>query len=60
MPLGMRPPESDPVQRLAIFTTLAKKSPADRRRRNQTAPRSQAPVTELDLGETTRSLTTKK
>ncbi|HZZ27720.1 MAG TPA: PDZ domain-containing protein [Pirellulales bacterium] len=57
MPPGMRPPENDPVQRLAVFTTTAKKaSPAVaagiKRLRD-----AKLPVTELNEGETTRPLT---
>jgi serine protease Do len=56
MPLGMRPPESDPVQRLAILTTLAKKSPPAIIAGIKQLREAKHPVTELDLGETTRSL----
>ncbi len=42
MPPGMKPPEAEPAERLAIFTTTSKKSPRIRRRRHQTPARSEA------------------
>ena len=52
----MKPPENDPVQRLAVFTTTKKSSPAlaagIKRMRD-----AKHPVTEFDLGESARPLT---
>jgi poly(3-hydroxybutyrate) depolymerase len=57
LPPSMTAPENDPVQRLAIFTTTAKKSPPAFAAGIKRLRDAKHPVTELDVGETQRPLT---
>ncbi len=57
MPPGMRPPENDPVQRLAFFAASAKRSPPSIAAGIKLLRESKFPVTELDLGPIKRPLT---
>ncbi|HTQ39961.1 MAG TPA: PDZ domain-containing protein [Pirellulales bacterium] len=57
MPPGMRPPENDPVQRLAVFTTTTNKPSPALAAGIKRLREAKHPVTELDLGEIARPLT---
>jgi serine protease Do len=57
LPPSMTAPENDPVQRLAIFTTIAGKSPPAVPAGIKRLRDAKHPVTELVLGETQRPLT---
>jgi len=57
LPTSMTVPENDPVQRLAIFTTTAKRAPPSIAAGIKRLREAKHPVTELDLGETLRPLT---
>jgi serine protease Do len=57
LPPSMTAPENDPVQRLAIFTTIAGKSPPAVPVGIKRLRDAKHPVTELVLGETQRPLT---
>jgi serine protease Do len=57
LPPSMTAPENDPVQRLAIFTTIAGKSPPALPAGIKRLRDAKHPVTELVLGETQRPLT---
>jgi serine protease Do len=57
LPPGMASPESDPVQRLAIFTTTAKQSSPAVAAGIKRLREAKFPVTELNLGDTSRPLT---
>jgi serine protease Do len=56
MPPGMRPPENDPAQRLAIFTTTSKKASPAVAAGIKRLREAKHPVTELDLGDSSRPL----
>ncbi len=57
LPPGMTPPENDPVQRLAIFTTTAKQGSPAVAAGIKHLREAKFPVTELDLGDAARPLT---
>lgn len=57
MPPGLTPPENDPVQRLAIFTTTAKQSSPAIIAGIKRLRDAKFPVTELDVGDVARPLT---
>jgi poly(3-hydroxybutyrate) depolymerase len=56
LPPGIRPPENDPVQRLAIFTTAAKQASPAIAAGVKKLRDAKFPVTELDIGATPRPL----
>ena len=56
LPPTMRAPTNDPVQRLAFFTTLAKKSPPLVAAGIKRLREAKFPVTQVDVGETPRPL----
>jgi serine protease Do len=56
LPPSVRPPESDPAQRLAVFTTSAKKSPPTVAAGIKRLREAKHPVTVKDLGEDQRPL----
>jgi acetyl esterase/lipase len=57
MPAGLKAPENDPVQRLAVFTTIAKQSAPALAAGVKRLREAKHPVTELDVGDATRDLT---
>ncbi len=57
LPLGVRPPENDPAQRLAVLTTSAKKSPPTVAAGIKRLREAKHPVTVIDVGENPRLLT---
>ncbi|HEY2881387.1 MAG TPA: PDZ domain-containing protein [Pirellulales bacterium] len=57
LPSAIPVPESDPVQRLAIFSTSAKKSPPAIAKGVAQLREAKHPVTEVNLGEEVRPLT---
>jgi serine protease Do len=56
LPPGMTPPENDPVQRLAVFTTTAKQASPAVAAGIKRLREAKFPVTELELGESSRPL----
>jgi serine protease Do len=56
LPPSMRVPTNDPVQRLALFTTVSKKSPPSVATGIKRLRDAKFPVTQIDVGETPRPL----
>ncbi len=56
LPLGLKPPANDPIERLAIFSTVAKTSSPPIEASIKQFREAKYPVTQLDVGETQRPL----